>query len=204
MLFNKKTEDFEKLIHIKNLPLLILDETFNSSFKNNKTKRMISIENELKDLLKEQSNLNSEHEKLLKTKKIRLSKILNLSGELNEKNPNDAIKKMGTNQELVEHINGKLADIENELKNIPDFIERKNYELFAEAVKISYNNVSDILRKLKKLDSKFIKIKYDERETALRKKKLEDEYRQKAFFLITFIGQEGIQILQDNYGRSIK
>ena len=204
MLFKRKTENFDKLIHIKNLPLLILDETFNYSFKHNKSVKMILIENELKEFLKEQGNLNSEYEKLLKTKKIRLSKILNLSGELNEKNPDDAIKKMETNQELVEHINEKLVNIENKLRNIPEFIERKNYELFGEAVKISYNDISDVLKKIKKVETKIKKMKDDERELMLKKKRLEDEYNQKSFFLRTFIGQEGIQILRENYGRSIE
>ncbi len=134
MIFKKKTEDFARLVQIKNLPILILDETFNYAFKNNKTNKMAAIEEELRALLKEQGGLNSEYDKLIKTKKIRLSKILNLSGEIDESDSNETIKKMGTNQELVEHINGKLDEIQKRREILPELIEKKNYELFSENV----------------------------------------------------------------------
>ena len=68
MIFKKKTEDFARLVQIKNLPILILDETFNYAFKNNKTNKMAAIEEELRALLKEQGGLNSEYDKLIKTR----------------------------------------------------------------------------------------------------------------------------------------
>lgn len=197
MIFKKKIKDFEEIIHIKNLPLLILDETFNVSFKHNKSKKMSFLENELTKLLKEQGGLNAEHKKLLKTKKIRLSKILNLSGEISEASSDDAVKKMSENQELVEHINGKLNQIENKLKKIPELIERKNYELFKEAVKISYDDVSKIKKKIEKLECKIQKTKDDPREMLINKKRLEDEYDRESLFLRRFIGQEGIEALRE-------
>ena len=39
MLFKKRNDDFAKLVKINDLPILILDETFNFTFKNNKTEK---------------------------------------------------------------------------------------------------------------------------------------------------------------------
>ncbi len=204
MIFKKKTEDFAQLVQIKNLPVLILDETFNYAFKDNKTEKMKAIEEELRELLKEQGGLNSEYEKLIKTKKIRLSEILNLSGEIDESFSSETVKKMGTNQELVGHINEKLSEMEKRLEIIPELIEKKNYELFSEAVKMSYNNIADLHIKIKNLEPEVQKLKDKLREKMNEKEKADAEYKEKSLFLRTFIGHEGIQILEERYGRAIK
>ncbi|MCI8804796.1 MAG: hypothetical protein HFE59_02700 [Clostridiales bacterium] len=204
MIFKKKTEDFARLVQIKNLPILILDETFNYAFKNNKTNKMAAIEEELRALLKEQGGLNSEYDKLIKTKKIRLSKILNLSGEIDESDSNETIKKMGTNQELVEHINGKLDEIQKRREILPELIEKKNYELFSEAVKMSYNNIAELHLKVKTLEPEVQKLKEKLKEKMSEKDKADSEYKERSLFLRTFIGLEGIEILNERYGKAIK
>ncbi len=204
MLFKKRNDDFAKLVKINDLPILILDETFNFTFKNNKTEKMETLEKELRELLKEQGGLNFEHNKLSKTKKIRLSKILNLSGEVNDKDSLNTVKKMETNQELVEHINDKLSDIEKRRATLPEIIARKNYELFSEAVKISYNNVAKISMKIKKLEPDVEKLRDKLKEKTSELNSLESEYKEKSLFLRTFIGHEGIQILDEEYGGTIK
>jgi len=204
MLFKKKNEDFAKQVKINNLPMLILDEMYNITFKNNKTERMSALEEELRELLKEQGGLNFEYNKLLKTKKIRLSKILELSGDINDKNSPDSIKKMETNQELVEHINNKLNELDEKRKKLPEIIEKKNYELFNEAVKISYNNVSKLSLKIKKLEPEVDNLKEKLKNKMDELNSLNSEYKDKSLFLRTFIGHEGIQILDDEYNGNMK
>ncbi len=204
MLFKKKNEDFAKQVKINNLPILILDETYNLTFKSNKTEKMSEIEEELRELLKEQGGLNFEYNKLLKTKKIRLSKILELSSEVSDKNSSNAVKKMETNQELVEHINDKLNDLDEKRKKLPEIIEKKNYELFNEAVKISYNNISKLSLKIKKLEPEVDNLKEKLKNKMDELNSLNSEYKEKSLFLRTFIGHEGIQILDDEYGGNMK
>ena len=204
MFFKKKNDDFTRNVRVNNLPILILDETFNYTFKNNKTDRMIEIEEELRELLKEQGALNNEFSQLQKTKKIRLSKIIGLSGEVDKENSDVAVKKMGENQELVEHINGKLQAIEKKLDVIPDMIERKNYELFQEAVKVTYNDVSKTSAKIKKIEHEIEKLREKLKEKTDEMKILDDEFKEKTLFLRTFIGYEGIEILNSEYGGTIK
>ena len=204
MFFKKKNDDFTRNVRVNNLPILILDETFNYTFKNNKTDRMIEIEEELRELLKEQGALNNEFSQLQKTKKIRLSKIIGLSGEVDKENSDVAVKKMGENQELVEHINGKLQAIEKKLDVIPDMIERKNYELFQEAVKVTYNDVSKTSAKIKKIEPEIEKLREKLKEKTDEMKILDDEFKEKSLFLRTFIGYEGIEILNSEYGGTIK
>lgn len=204
MKFRRKTEDFAQLVQIKNLPVLILDEIYNYAFKDNKTEKMIEIEEELRELLKEQGGINSEYEKLLKTKKIRLSKILNLSGEMDKAVSGDTINKMETNQELVEHINEKLEEINKRKEKIPELIEKKNYELFSEAVKISYNNIVKLYAKINTLEPEIEKLKEELAKKINEKEKTDSEYKEKSLFLRTFIGHEGIQILGERYGKGIK
>ena len=201
MLFKKKGSDATEIIQVSNLPILILDEVYNVIFKQNKTSTMIELENEIRNLLKEQGALNAEYDKLGKTKKIRFNKILNLSGEIGEK---DTAKKMGTNKELVEHINTKLKDMKERLEELPKIIEKKNIELFNEAVKLSYNNTGKLYQKIKKLDAEveIIRTKLKAKNDEL--KKLEDEYKEKSVFLDSFIGKDGINYLNKKYDGNIK
>lgn len=203
MFFGKKDEDFARFVRINKLPTLILDETFNYVFKNNKTERMIELEEEIKELLKEQGRLNEQYGKLEKSKKIRLSKILNLSGELNEKN-SSAAEEMGKNQNTVGLINDELENMKKRLSELPLIIDEKNYELFSEAVKISYNDVSKISSKIKKLEPEVQKLRAKLKEKTDIKDVLDDEYKEKSLFLRKFIGHEGIQILDERFDGKIK
>lgn len=204
MFFGKREEDFAKFVRINKLPILILDETFNYVFKNNKTEKMIEIEEELKELLKEQGRLNEQCGKLEKSKKIRLSKILKLSGELDEKNSSSTVDEMGKNQNTVEAINTELEIMKNRLAELPEIIDEKNYELFSEALKISYNDVSKISLQIKKLEPEIEKLRAKLKEKTDIKDVLDDEYKEKSLFLRKFIGHEGIQILDERFYGKIK
>ncbi len=201
MIFKKKQDNIVQLLDVKNLPILILDESFNYTFKDNRTPRMIEIEERLRSYMKEQGNLNSEAEQLNKTKKIRLSKILNLSGEKESIEKN---QKMGTNQELVEHINEKLTNIEKRLQQLPELIRITNEELFCEAIKVSYNNVAKLYSKIRKLEPEIEKLREKLKEKNDEKNAVDDEYKEKSIFLRKFIGQDGIDILDNEYDGNIK
>lgn len=204
MFFGKREDDFASCVRINKLPILILDETFNYVFKNNKTERMVEIEEELKDLLKEQGRLNEQCGKLEKSKKIRLSKILNLSGELDEKNSSSTVEEMGKNQNTVEIINNELENMKNRLAELPEIIDAKNYELFSEAVRVSYNDVSKVSSKIKKLEPEVEKLRAKLKEKTDIKDVLDDEYKEKSLFLRKFIGHEGIQILDERFDGKIR
>ena len=203
MFFGKKDDDFARFVKINKLPILILDETFNYVFKNKKTERMLELEEEIKELLKEQGRLNEQCGRLEKSKKIRLSKILNLSGELNEKN-SSAAEEMGKNQNTVGLINDEIENMKKRLSQLPLIIDEKNYELFSEAVKISYNDVSKISSKIKKLEPELQKLRAKLKEKTDIKDVLDDEYKEKSLFLRKFIGHEGIQILDERFDGKIK
>ena len=71
---NKKVNFDKKILRKNNISILVLDERWNSLFKNvEKTEKIIKLERELIELLKEESRLNSEY-KDISVKKVNVLK----------------------------------------------------------------------------------------------------------------------------------
>ncbi|KNY29567.1 hypothetical protein [Pseudobacteroides cellulosolvens] len=169
---NTKNKLDKKILRKNNISLLILDERWNSLFKNiERTPEIIEKEEKLKELLKLQSRLMVETKEISANKKDRMDRIIQLTPEVFDKNNEEAKKEMVCCEKEIKHINVRLPAIEEELENIPDRIKEANLELLEATVNVVYYKIRFNQKRIKELEALIeeakvrLKAYIDEKET---------------------------------------
>lgn len=170
--------DFSSLSNAK-ISILVLDKNWHNMFPpGRKTERMLELEKELNDLLKEQGGLTNKEKEYTRFKKECMNKIVALMQDAYESNDESAKSDMTKSQRYIEEINYKLSDIEERLINLPNEIKYKNRLLLEESLKQCYEEmrtnkervtqleleISDLREKLRdRIDEKAVKEEMIER-----------------------------------------
>ncbi|MBR1442346.1 MAG: hypothetical protein IJ583_02300 [Firmicutes bacterium] len=187
-------------VSVKNLPILILDHEWNSFFPNSeKTPEIKACESKLKELMKEQGNLNNKYKQLGGSKKVTLDKLLTLSNDVRERKEGASKATLEKKKNEVTNINNDLAAIEARLDKLPSLIEQENNRLFQECIKYTYNNVSKLKKEAQKLDPVISKLSKQLKEETAKKNAIESKFKLSAEFLESYIGREGIASLDKKY-----
>ncbi|HOA96362.1 hypothetical protein [Acetivibrio saccincola] len=130
-----------------------MDERWNSLFKNiEKTERIIKLERELIELLKEEVRLNSEYKDISAQKSKCLKRIMELTPKVFEENDEKARMEMEECEKNIKEINKRFKEIERELETIPDRIKDKNLELLESVVFTVYFKIRENQRRIKELE----------------------------------------------------
>jgi chromosome segregation ATPase len=133
-------ENFHKAINQSKIPVLVLDNKWHRLFAvHGKPDSVTGLENEIKDLLSHQGQLNNDLKSLKKIKNQLMENIVsNMDSEESEA---DTDKEMDKNKRLIEETNEKMEQIEDELLDIPREIDSKNRELMFLTMGYCYNHL---------------------------------------------------------------
>lgn len=145
---------FDRKVLWKNdISLLILDERWNSLFKNTeKTPEILKCEEEIRELLKEQARVIAESKELARRKKECMESILSLTTEAFENNNEHARKNMQEYEKEIKNINQRLPQVQDELDSIPGRIKQANLELLDYAVNHVYLKMRESKRRVEELE----------------------------------------------------
>lgn len=150
---NKKVNFDKKILRKNNISILVLDERWNSLFKNvEKTEKIIKLERELIELLKEEARLNSEHKDISAQKSKCLKRIMELTPKVFEVKDEKARIEMEECEKNIKEINNRFKEIEKEIETIPDKIKDKNLELLESIVFTVYFKIRANQRRIKELE----------------------------------------------------
>lgn len=149
-----KSPRFDRKVLRKNdISLLILDERWNSLFRNvEKTPQIIKYEEKLKQLLKDQSRLTEEKRKNSLIKKRCMNRIVELTSKVYEENDEEAKKEMEHCEREINRINQRCKEIEEELENIPDLIKETNLKLLEYTVNMVYFKIRASRKRVEELE----------------------------------------------------
>lgn len=151
--FDKRVKFDKKILRKNNISILILDERWNSLFKNiEKTDKINRIEKELVDLLKEESRLNFEYKEIDMQKKKCIKKIMKLTPKVFGENDEESRIQMQECEKNIKETNARFKEIENQLEIIPDKIQDKNLELLESVVNTVYFKIRENQERLKQLE----------------------------------------------------
>jgi len=146
---------FDKKVLRKNdISLIIVDERWNALFKQcNKTKKILKLEQKLKDLLKQQARLMTEKQEISLPKKEHMEKILQLADENYQKEHPTASEEMYQSQQKIIEINRRLEQIEEEILSIPDKIKEANLALLEVTANEIYLQFKKAKKRIDELES---------------------------------------------------
>lgn len=152
--------DIDKMIiKRKKIPVLIKDNAWESLFKENITKDMKKMANNLEELIKEEKEAEKQLRETHKRKKILMNKVLKLSDEANSNNDKVALAKLENTKDRILEVNDKIDELQFRLEMIPKEIHDMNFELLKETVAISYEDISEGRDRVSYLDVEIQKIR---------------------------------------------
>ena len=137
------SEKFNNAISTVKIPILILDNKWHRLFgKMNPTEEIKELEQELGNLLKRQGKLVNENKDLKKIKSNLMSEIVDNMDGVDTRDSDEAVdKKLNENKRLINDVNEKLDNNEEELMELPREIDSVNNKLVLATMDLCYERL---------------------------------------------------------------
>lgn len=190
-----KSVDFAKLLSKKRVPIAILDEHWHQLFeKEGKTIRIIEMERKLGELMKKQGKLVNDVKDMKAAKHQLLEGIManmnvdsSPSGKLKE-------RKMVKSQKLVQDINDRLREADNDLEEIPYKIKEVNNLLVVEGLNYCYEKINENSDEIEELNEKINSMREELKRMIVKKQEMEEENSTIYKYMHDMLGSEIMEL----------
>lgn len=190
--------NFHKVFKGKKIPILTLDERWYELFPQyEKPNHIKDIEYQLNDLLKKQGKLVNDM-KDLKSLKSQLMKEILDNMEVSEDTSN-SYKILEKNPKYIKEISEKMADMEEELANLPYLIKDTNEKLIVESAKIWYQILENNNQEIDQISQWIDKTRNELKEKILQKQDMELKNNQIYSYMHDLLGHDLVQVLDDSF-----
>lgn len=195
---SRKEEVFIPALKGKTIPVISLDNRWYRLMNGvDKTPRMQKLEDELKALLKRQGKVNTETRTLRKQKKLLMENIV---GEMDDANT----KKQEIYKKQVEECNQKLAEYQEEMKELPAQINQVNFDLMIETMEICYEMIQENSDKITEIAEWINNIRIELKKNIVRKQQYEQQNQNVYTYMHDIFGAEVIDIFDMAYNPAEK
>lgn len=198
-------EDFENLIDLKKIPILPLDNRWHQLFPDNlKTPRIKKLEKEVMNLVKRESGVSREIKNLVGLKKKLMKEIVDNMEETDNENEKLRQKKLDTSRKLIEDINNKNTELENEKYQLPYRLMKVNEELLMESIEKCYNRLSNNEMQIEALGEWIEKTRIQLKRNVVIKQDKTDENNNIYGYMHDMLGHEVMEIFdrEHNYDKN--
>lgn len=181
------------------IPILVLDKNWHYMFPpGRKTQKMLNLENNLNQLLKEQGRLINEEKDYNRFKKDCMNNIMELMEEAYTNENSEAQKNMSKSQKYIEQINNKIDNIEDKLIMLPIEIRNVNNELLNESINMCYSEMKTDKERVEQLDKEINELR-EELKDRIDEKTVKEEIIDRTYtFLHNLVGVDIINKIDKN------
>ncbi|SER51117.1 hypothetical protein [Lachnobacterium bovis] len=199
----KNEEEFKKALRNKEVPLLVIDQKWHRLFAiHGKTQQIVNLENNVNDLLKKQANLKKNHKNLKKVKNQLMKDIVdNMVSSMNENDYDVKDKILTDNKRLIEEINEKLEECEDQLIELPKKISRANEELMIYSMSYCYDKMHVNSSEAEMLANKIKELRVELKKNIIKKQNRDINNREIYSYMHDILGHDIIDLfdLHDDY-----
>lgn len=193
----KERQDFKSALIGKTVPLLVLDQKWHRLFAvHGKTDEIKEIEVKLNTFLAEQGRLNHRLKELKKLKGRLLDEIV--------QGMEDREAKIEENKRLVDEINVKMEECEEELMDIPHKIRETNDLLMLLSMDYFYEKIRVNQTESAEIEEWINQIRIDLKKNIIRKQNRDINNREIYAYLHDIFGPEVINIFDIKYDEDKK
>ena len=197
----KNDEEFRAAIADKQVPILVLDQKWHRLFAvHGKTDEIKEAESKLNALLARQGKLITDLKeyRILKNK-LMDSIVQNMDGTT--ESPMDAAreKKLDEDKRLIEEVNQKIADAEDELLEIPRQIREANQELMILSLDYFYDKLRVNQEESKEIEEWITQVRIDLKKNIIRKQNRDINNREIYAYLHDILGPEVLDLFDVKY-----
>lgn len=189
----RKEEVFIPALKGKKIPVISLDNKWYRLMNGlEKTSRMQKLEEELKELLKRQGKVNTEAKALRKQKKMLMENIVD---EMDGANA----KKQEKYKKQIEKCNQKMAEYQEEMKELPLRIDKVNFDLMVETMQVCYEAIQENTEKIEEIADWINNIRIELKKNVVRKQQYELINHNVYSYMHDIFGAEVIDIFDMAY-----
>lgn len=144
-------ESLENIVSVKNAPILTLDSRWYQLVPDSiKTDEVRYWENKVNELLKRQGRVTND---IKEVKKIKSKLIKDVVDNMEEDGDDKRRQKiMNQNQRLIHEAKDKIAQLEDEERELPRELSKANQRLLVETAKLCYQTINENKADLEVLD----------------------------------------------------
>lgn len=179
----------------KKIPVLPLDQKWHRLFAiSGKTEEVIEAETELNTLIQKQGELNQNVKEWKKLKTSLMKNIVdNMTGdEENQKNKEN-------NKLMIEELNRKIEEAEDELIDIPKAISEKNYDLMFLTMKHCYPLIKKNEAEKQEIDEWIANFRKELKKQIIRKQNREINNKEIYAYMHDVFGKEVVNLFDYQY-----
>ncbi len=195
---SRKEDVFIPALKGKKIPVISLDNKWYRLMNGlEKTTRMQKLEDELKGLLKRQGKVNTETKALRKRKKLLMDNIVGGMDAADAKEQEEYKKQ-------IEECNHKLAEYQDEMKDLPAQIDKVNFDLMVETMQVCYEAIQENSEKITEIADWINNIRIELKKNVVRKQQYELLNQNVYSYMHDIFGAEVIDIFDMAYNPAEK
>lgn len=193
--------DFKVVLQNKRIPILTLDEKWHELFPDyDKPPHIRELEKELNDLMKTQGQKVNDIKEMKALKKKLMEDIVKNMDVANGEVKGLKVKKQMKNQQLIQEINEKLRESDDNLVDIPYLIKEKNEQLLLESMKVCYERLKHNRSEIDKYNDWIIKVREELKNRILVKQDMEMKNTAIYAYMHDMLGAEVLELLDNQEG----
>ncbi len=193
-------DDFVKALEDVKVPLLVLDEKWHHLFDGvGKTKEIRQWEDKVNDLLKLQGKLNTDLKDLKKVKQNLMSSIMeNMDGE-HSQDETLRQKKMDENKRLIDEVNEKMDEIQDQLLDLPRDLDEANKTLMVYSMDLCYKKLRDNAAQIEEIGNWIKRIRIELKKNIIIKQADEQKNEEIYAYMHDILGAKAIDVFDLKY-----
>lgn len=194
-----RQKTFTAALQGKKIPILTLDSKWYKLLDENTRAMVKGTENKLNALLKRQGKLNTEIEEIRKLKKKLMDEIMPLASEADQTGDKSLDKKLDRNKRLVEECNERLEDHKEELKQLPEEIDRLNMQLMMTTMDYCYDIMQENAEEIDRIEAWVEEIRIELKKRLVRKQEMEQKNYEIYSYMHDVFGADVVNVFDVHY-----
>ena len=197
---SRREELYRPAVKAKNIPLLTLDNKWHKLFTQTQPDKTIArLEKELNELIKRQSKVKSEVDKIRALKKKLMKEIVENAQEASMANDERAQKKAEENTRLINECNEKLDGYKEEMRDLPERIEKVNTELMLHTMEICYDRIKKNEKEIEETTQWVTQIRIELKKRLIRKQEQEQMNQALYSYMHDIFGADVLELFDMEY-----
>lgn len=195
-----EVEEFRRAIKARKVPIVVLDQKWHRLFAiHGKTSEIKDAEAKLNELLARQGKANTELKELKKLKNQLMGSIVQNMDEASAKDIKKHEKKMEESKRLIDEINEKMENYEDDLMQLPKLIKEANDELMLLSMDYFYEKLDVNKAQAKEIEDWINNIRVELKKNIIRKQNREINNREIYGYLHDVFGPEILDLFDYEY-----
>lgn len=202
---SRTEEIYKPALEKRQIPLLTLDHKWHQLFTQTEPDRNIKrLEKELNELIKKQSKVKNEADKVRALKKKLMKEIVDNADSFSSGHNEKAQKKAEENTRLINECNEKLDGYREEMRSLPEKIDKVNMELMLRTMEICYDRIQKNDKEIEETTQWVAATRVELKKRLIRKQEQEQMNQALYSYMHDIFGAEVIEMFDMKYRKDKK